>query len=153
MTSDGRCWKPTAISASSSSRTARSSASQLIDLHMWQMSSAPAVRSGSGSSQQLPPSSCCARGSGPGRCASGGGELKPAMSRVLLCRALEDNSPSVTNLLHFDRLHSLSGGREGPGAGSLSLGPRRACAGAHFLRAAALPPLAPAFFFCAVVPP
>src|SRR5437870_4531153 len=75
------------------------------------------------------------------------------MSRVLLCRALEDNSPSVANLLHFERLHSLSGGREGPGAGSLSLGPRQACAGAHFLRAAALPPLAPAFFFCAVVPP
>src|SRR5436189_3810510 len=151
MTSDGRCWKPTAISASSSSRTARSSASQLIDLHMWQMSSAPAVRSGSGSSQQLPPSSCCARGSGPGRCASGGGELKPAMSRVLLCRALEDNSPSVANLLHFDRLHSPSGGAKGPERAHSASGPDRPAPRAYFLRAAALPPLAPAFFFCAVV--
>src|SRR6266567_1332195 len=33
-----------------------------------------------------------------------------------------------------------------PGAG-------QACATAYFLRAAALPPLAPAAFFCAVVPP
>jgi hypothetical protein len=30
---------------------------------------------------------------------------------------------------------------------------RHAGAAAHFLRAAFLPPLAPAFFFCAVVPP
>src|SRR5436190_20353572 len=106
VTSVGRCWKPTAISASSSSQTARSPTSWPVDLHRWQLSSAPAVRSGSGSSQQLLPTSCCAQGSDPGRCASGGGELKPAVSRVLLCRALEDNSPSVANLLHFDRLSS-----------------------------------------------
>jgi hypothetical protein len=37
--------------------------------------------------------------------------------------------------------------------GSGAREPRQACAPeAHFLRAAALPPLAPAFFFCAVVP-
>src|SRR5207247_8847508 len=58
---------------------------------------------------------------------------------------------SIVFLLHFDCLY-------GPTVARMALSgsaarPDRSAPEAHFLRAAALPPLAPAFFFCAVVPP
>ncbi len=84
--------------------------------------------------------SCCAQGSDPGRCASGDGGLKPAMSRVLLCRALEDNSPSVANLLHFERLNSPSGGAKGPERAHSASGPDRPAPG---LTSCARPPCPP----------